>query len=76
MYALAIVLTSLAVLGAVLGLILLSQATTGTGILTGACLLGILARMAQAAYQHEQVMRVVHGQRLRAYEPRPDPWSR
>lgn len=39
------------------GLLLLSQATLGVGIICGGCLLAILARMAQAAHQHRELIR-------------------
>lgn len=38
------------------GLLFLSQATTGVGFLAGGCLLGILARLAQAAEYHRQYL--------------------
>ena len=46
----------LAVLAGIIGGLLLSQATTGVGIIGGACLLGILARIVQAERQHRQVI--------------------
>jgi len=41
-------LVVLAVLAGLIGSVLLSQATLGVGIIGGACLLGILARICQA----------------------------
>jgi hypothetical protein len=50
----AVILGLLAVIGAVIGFFSLSQATMGVGILAIACLLAILARIAQAdAHQNE-----------------------
>jgi hypothetical protein len=42
----------LAVLGGIVGFMFLSQATTGVGIIALACLIAIVARIAQAAEQH------------------------
>jgi hypothetical protein len=53
----AIVLLVLAVLGGLLGLLFLSQATTGVGLMTVACLLAICARIAQAGTHHTAMMR-------------------
>lgn len=41
-------LVALAIVAALVGLTLLTQATTGVGILAFACFLGILARIVQA----------------------------
>ena len=43
-------LIAAALVVALAGVALLSQATTGVGLIAIACLLGILARIAQAAY--------------------------
>ncbi len=41
------------------GALTLSEATTGVGLLCGACLLGILARLAQASTHHRQLLRAL-----------------
>lgn len=51
----ATLLVVLAVLAGILGVSRLSEATLGVGILAGACLLGILARVAQADEQHNKL---------------------
>lgn len=57
------VLCVLSVIGAmgllVLGLLMLTQATLGVGIIAMACLAAILARIAQAAGHHSQLMRAL-----------------
>jgi hypothetical protein len=46
----------LALLGGIAGFMFLSEATTGVGIIAFACLIGILARVAQAAEQHKELL--------------------
>lgn len=53
-----IVFVALAILSAFIGLLSLSQATLGVGFLALACLLGIFARIAQAA-SHARAQAVV-----------------
>jgi len=48
-----IVLVVLAFLVGGVGLLTMSQATMGVGLMGGACLLGIMARIYQAMQQHE-----------------------
>lgn len=48
-------LIALAVLDAVVGTFLLTQATAGVGIICLGCLIAIMARIAQAAAQHKQL---------------------
>ena len=52
-----IVLGIVALLASFVGLLFLSQATTGVGIICGACLLAIFARMAQASDHHQEICR-------------------
>lgn len=54
-----VLLLVLALLAAGIGLLSLSQATAGVGMLAGACLLAICARIAQAARQHRDVLRAM-----------------
>ena len=54
-----VVLIILAVLVALVGLVSLSQATLGVGLICGGCLLGVLARIAQAQAQHRDVQEVL-----------------
>lgn len=49
-----LILLGILALGA--GLLFLSEATTGVGIIGVACFLGILARIAQASEQHQKLM--------------------
>lgn len=48
------VLLVLSVIAAVFGLLSLSEATMGVGVLALACLLGIFARIAQAHQHHQE----------------------
>jgi hypothetical protein len=50
-----VMLVGLALLISVLGGLLLSQATTGGGLLCAAFFLGILARIAQASEHHQEI---------------------
>ena len=47
-----VLLVIVALLVAGIGLFMLTQATVGVGLIAGACLLAILARIAQASSQH------------------------
>lgn len=47
-------LVVLALVAAAIASLSLSQATVGVGIMAFACLLGILARVAQASQQHKE----------------------
>lgn len=49
-------LVMVAIAGGIVGGFLLSQATLGVGMIAGACLLAIIARIYQAAKQHEDQM--------------------
>lgn len=55
-----ILLIILAVVAAVVGLLALSSATLGVGILALACFLGICVRLTQAARHHQEVMAALH----------------
>lgn len=46
----------LALLGGIIGFMSLSQATTGVGIIALASLVAILARIAQSAEQHKELL--------------------
>jgi hypothetical protein len=62
----------LSVLLAVFGTAVLSQATQGVGLLAQALFLAVLARIAQAARQHEEAMKRWEGLEARtrgAHEP-------
>lgn len=50
------VLVILALLAAIVGGLTMSQISAGVGILAGACLLAILARMVQAGRQHREMV--------------------
>ena len=52
-----IVFGIIAVLLAGIGLLSLSQATMGVGLIALGCLIGILGRLGQAYYQHEEMMK-------------------
>jgi len=54
-------LVALAIIAAVIGFFLLSQATMGVGIVGLGCLAGILARIAQAHEQHQEMMKTMLG---------------
>ena len=54
-----VLLVVLACIVAVAGFLSLSEATSGVGILATACLLAILARIAQASSQHAALMRAI-----------------
>jgi hypothetical protein len=54
-----VALIILAVLAALVGLVSLSQATLGVGLICGGCLLGVLARIAQAQAQHRELQEVL-----------------
>ena len=58
-------------LGAV-GLLTLTQATMGAGMIAAACLAGILARIAQAAGHQRNIIREIRGQPTNA-QPGPSP---
>lgn len=49
----------LGLLAAVLGSLLLSEATMGVGVIGLACFLGILGRIAQASGQHAGITRLL-----------------
>jgi hypothetical protein len=49
----------LALTAGIFGLVSLSQATFGVGLLAGACLLAIVARYAQAEYHHRRLLHVL-----------------
>ncbi len=54
-----ILLVIIAILLGVGGAFTLTPATLGTGIIAGACLLAIVARIVQANSQHAQIMRAL-----------------
>src|SRR5207247_4382801 len=63
-----LLLSLAALIVALLGALFLTQATMGVGILAGACLLAIFARIVQAAHHHAALLR---SQRLqRGEDPR------
>lgn len=43
-----------------LGLLFLSEATTGIGLIAAGCFLAIVARIAQASSHHRSIMRAYH----------------
>jgi hypothetical protein len=49
-------LVIIAVVAGLAGAFSLTQATFGVGLICGGCLFGILARVAQASVQHDEVM--------------------
>jgi hypothetical protein len=51
-----ILLVILAMIAAVVGGLTMSQVTAGVGIIAGACLLAILARMVQAHHHHSAIL--------------------
>ena len=53
-------LIALAVLAGAAGLLFLSQATTGVGLIAFGCLLGILGRIAQADGHHKRQTAAPH----------------
>jgi hypothetical protein len=53
----------IALLGGIVGFMFLSQATTGVGIIAFSCLIAILARVAQAADQHKEMLTKLDGER-------------
>jgi hypothetical protein len=55
----AALLILLSILGLVVGLLFLSEATTGVGILAIAAVLGIYARLAQAEQHHRTLIEVL-----------------
>lgn len=70
-----ILLVVVALIGAALGGLSLSQATMGVGFLAGACLLAILARMVQASHHHSRAMQVLeaHTRAISACQAAPVP---
>ena len=56
MHAIEVILILLGLLALVFGFFQLSEATLGVGGIAIACFLGILARLAQAARHHEELM--------------------
>ena len=56
------VLVFLAGVAALFGLVSISQATAGVVFTTAACLLAILARIAQAAYHHGEITQMLQVQ--------------
>jgi len=67
MYHVAILLAILAIMGAPVAL-LLAWNGAGAVLMAGCCLLAILARLAQAADQHDEIKRALYG---RQEGPRP-----
>lgn len=59
MSTLAVILVIVACISGLIGFLALSQATTGVGLLAGACLAAILARMAQASHHQGQLTRLM-----------------
>ena len=55
-----LIVLSLAVAG--IGLLMSSQATIGVAFIGGGCLLAVLARIAQAARQHDQLVAALKGE--------------
>ena len=60
-----VLLVVVSLLGAFLGLVFLSQVTSGVGLICGACLLAILARVNQAADHHAQLMKALQDESAR-----------
>ncbi len=65
----AALLILVAILTAVGGLLFLSQATTGVGIIGIACLLAIFARLAQASDQHKKAMQTLEEMKISLKSP-------
>jgi hypothetical protein len=63
-------LIALAVLGAVIGLLTVTQATQGVWAVAAACLFAILARIAQAGVQHREMVQLMRAG-LGLTDPRP-----
>jgi membrane-bound ClpP family serine protease len=53
------ILVLVAVLGLLVGVTSLSNATAGVGIIGAACLLAIFARIAQAGQQHDRLIKAL-----------------
>ena len=66
------ILVVLALIAAAAGAFMLTQATTGAGLIALACFLGILARLAQARGHHTQLKRLL-GEEEPAKKP-DDEW--
>ena len=64
-----LLLSLAALIVALFGALFLTQATMGVGILAGACLLAIFARIVQAANHHAEMLRFQR--RQRGEDPRP-----
>jgi hypothetical protein len=63
--------SALSFLVAFIGLTALSQATLGVGLMTGAILLAIYARIAQAGEQHREIMARTQPSQPRTQPPSP-----
>ncbi len=61
-----ILLVVVAIVVGVIGGLMLTQATLGVGIICAGCLIGILARIAQASGQHEEVIQLARTSNSRA----------
>jgi hypothetical protein len=54
-----VVLMTFAILAWVIGLLTLSQATTGVGAIGSACFLAILVRLVEAGSQHKELLAAI-----------------
>ena len=54
-----VLLIVVAIVAGLLGLAQLSNATMGVGLICAGCLVAVLARIAQARYQHLQLLHVL-----------------
>ena len=63
-----ILLIVLALLGGIVGGLYLTQITVGVGLIGGACLLAILARIAQARNQHLELMDKIDSQERNTHQ--------
>lgn len=64
MQLISILLLMAAAFAGLAGLASLSNATYGVGGITLACLLAIVARIAQSVYQHAEIRRLLSGEKL------------
>lgn len=73
-----IILVVICLLSALVGLLSLSNATLGVGLIAAACLVGILARIAQASEHHAALMAVANpGSVTPSFPMRPTPtWQK
>ena len=66
------ILVVLAVLVSLLGLLALSQATTGVGLIAASCLLAIFARISQANHHHRKLISMLEKSEPTKVQPSPE----